>query len=203
MFGSGAYTLMVDNPNYYEQLLNQVPQYPNPCFYQIELDLHRTFSSDENFYTKINEDKLRRILSAYIKRNPTVGYCQGLNFITAVLITQLSELESFWVLCQLIESILPVDYFNLMTGVVVDQKVLWILLEDHFPDIHKHMLKHNFQSESFTTQWLVCLFANTLKFDSNKEDNSCLSLLNVWDYMFTLGISGIFKVALGIFGHLK
>jgi len=65
------------------------------------------------------------------------------------------------------------------------------------------MLKHNFQSESFTTQWFVCLFANTLKFDSNKEDNSCLSLLDVWDYMLTLGISGIFKVALGIFGHLK
>lgn len=77
-----------------------VPSYPNPNFYQIELDLHRTFSTNENLegHTKTNRETLRRVLSAYIKRNPTVGYCQGMNFIVAVLITQFSEEEAFWIL---------------------------------------------------------------------------------------------------------
>lgn len=48
--------------------------YPNPCLHQIELDLHRTFNSEELKLSKKDEGKLRRVLTAYIKRNPTVGY---------------------------------------------------------------------------------------------------------------------------------
>ena len=31
---------------YYSALTNNVPDYPNPCFHQIELDLKRTFPED-------------------------------------------------------------------------------------------------------------------------------------------------------------
>lgn len=41
----------------------------------------------------MNEDEaekfipvLRRILITYVKRNPTVGYCQGMNFIVGRLL---------------------------------------------------------------------------------------------------------------------
>ena len=146
---------MKDNPGYYDELLHNFPSYPNPCIYQIELDLKRTFSSDNNFWTDQNDLKLRRVLSAYIRRNPTVGYCQGMNFITAVLITQLEEEEAFWVLCQIIETLLPVDYFTMMTGVVIDQRAFEALLEQYYPDVYRHMIKHTFQPESFTTQWFV------------------------------------------------
>jgi hypothetical protein len=52
----------------------------------------------EEVYQSVTEQQLRRVLSAYVKRNPTVGYCQGLNFIAAVLLTKLREEEAFWVL---------------------------------------------------------------------------------------------------------
>lgn len=142
--GSGAKTLIRDNPGYYEKLLDQVPQYPNPCFYQIELDLPRTFSGNDIVYTKENEGKMRRVLSAYIKRNPTVGYCQGMNFIAAILLNQLEEEETFWVLCQIIETMLPPDYYTLMTGVIIDQKCFEELLSDHLPDIKDHLDENHY-----------------------------------------------------------
>jgi len=110
--GSGAKTLMNDNPGYYERLLKDVPHYPNPCFFQVELDLLRTFSTKDAVYSRNIEEKMRRVLGAYIKRNPTVGYCQGLNFIVAILLNKLEEEETFWVFCQLIETMLPVDYYT-------------------------------------------------------------------------------------------
>jgi len=54
---------------------------------------------------------MRRILVAYTKRNPIVGYCQGMNFILGRLIKFLSEEEAFWVFTLLIESVLPLDYY--------------------------------------------------------------------------------------------
>ncbi|EJK70291.1 hypothetical protein THAOC_08363 [Thalassiosira oceanica] len=41
---------------------------------------------------------LRRVLFAYSMYDSEVGYCQGMNFITAMFLTFLSEEESFWLL---------------------------------------------------------------------------------------------------------
>lgn len=40
---------------------------------------------------KENIDSIERILRAYVKRNPTIGYCQGMNFIVGRLRRFLSE----------------------------------------------------------------------------------------------------------------
>ena len=53
-----------------------------------------------------------------------MGYCQGVNFIAARLLTCMKEEEAFWVLNQIIEKYLPLDYYSNMVGVLVDQKVL-------------------------------------------------------------------------------
>jgi hypothetical protein len=55
---------------------------------------------------------IRKILVAYTKRNPIVGYCQGMNFVLGRLIKILSEEEAFWVFTMLIEHILPIDYYT-------------------------------------------------------------------------------------------
>ena len=56
-----------------------------------------------------------------MKRNPTVGYCQGMNFIVGRLLQFMSEEESFWTLANLIETVLPIDYYSNMVGVLIDQ----------------------------------------------------------------------------------
>jgi hypothetical protein len=47
--GSGAKGILKDEQYiaYYSGLSNNMPDYPNPCFHQIEIDLKRTFPEDD------------------------------------------------------------------------------------------------------------------------------------------------------------
>ena len=63
---------------------------------------------------------LKNVLYTYVKRNPTVGYCQGMNFIVGRLLQYMNEEETFWTLAMIIETILPMDYFSNMVGVLID-----------------------------------------------------------------------------------
>ncbi|KAG6334801.1 hypothetical protein ID866_4290 [Astraeus odoratus] len=81
---------------------------------EIEKDVGRTmplnifFGGDGAGVTK-----LRRVLTAYSRRNPVVGYCQGMNLVTStLLLIHADEEEAFWVLCAIIERILPEDFFS-------------------------------------------------------------------------------------------
>ena len=47
---------------------------------------------------KGGQASLRRVLKAYSLYDQGVGYCQGMNFITAMFLTIMSEEESFWML---------------------------------------------------------------------------------------------------------
>lgn len=76
------------------------------------MDLKRTFPDEEYYKLPGVMASIRRILVAYTRRNPLVGYCQGMNFILGRLIKFLSEEEAFWVFTLLIESILPLDFYS-------------------------------------------------------------------------------------------
>jgi hypothetical protein len=67
---------------------------------QIELDLHRTFYTHELLVEKEGEGqkKLFRILAAYARVNPAVGYCQGMSYVAAVLLMNMPEEPAFWCL---------------------------------------------------------------------------------------------------------
>ena len=78
---SGAAVSMADNPDYYKNLKNLDIDYPNPSFNQIELDLRRTFYELKVGKSEGLINKLRNVLATYCKRSPTIGYCQGMNFI--------------------------------------------------------------------------------------------------------------------------
>ena len=71
-----------NNPDYYKNLTKKFPvEIVSPFEEVIKLDLHRTFPTDEYFKDKKNLAKLKNILLAYSRRNVTLGYCQGFNFI--------------------------------------------------------------------------------------------------------------------------
>jgi hypothetical protein len=71
---------------------------------------------------RVGEDALRNILSAYASHNPTVGYCQGMNFLAATLLLEIKDEEkSFWVLSVLVERILVQYYHNSLVGLRIDQ----------------------------------------------------------------------------------
>ena len=73
---------MKDFPNYYNDILNEYPDYI-PCLFEknIENDLNRTFPEEEFFQDPDNINKIKNILVAFSRRNSSIGYTQGFNFI--------------------------------------------------------------------------------------------------------------------------
>ncbi|XP_068181943.1 TBC1 domain family member 2A isoform X2 [Antennarius striatus] len=69
------------HPQRYQQLCETSRTSPHPASRQIELDLHRTLTTNQHFCSPSSPalQQLRRILLAFSWQNPTIGYCQGLN----------------------------------------------------------------------------------------------------------------------------
>ena len=69
-------------------------------------DLPRTFP--QNIWTSSGEgtEALRRVLLAFSVHNPAIGYCQSMNYITAMLLLVLAKDEesAFWVLVALLDN---------------------------------------------------------------------------------------------------
>jgi hypothetical protein len=88
----------------------------------IELDVKRTFPEHEALTPEFVE-RMRRVLKAYSRRNPEVGYCQGMNFVVAsILLIVESEHDAFWLLAHIVEAVLPDHYVSSMIGHTVDRQ---------------------------------------------------------------------------------
>lgn len=115
---SGASSLKI--PGYYEDLLTQPPPSDSTDEHddalvtaQIEMDITRTLTDNVFFRSGPGKQKLRQVLIAYSRRNREVGYCQGMNMIAAMLLLSMpTEEDAFWVLCCIIERVLPKTYFE-------------------------------------------------------------------------------------------
>ncbi len=75
MKATNALSMKFENKEYYDKLCSLEMEYPNPCFHQIEIDMYRTFPEDKLEKGSEFLAQLATILSTYIKRNPSIGYC--------------------------------------------------------------------------------------------------------------------------------
>ena len=60
------------------------------------------------------------------------------------------------------ESILPLDYYTSMIGIMVDQTIFHELVTDKMPEVIEKFSQLQLESTFFTLQWFVCLFSSTL-----------------------------------------
>ena len=182
---------MCYNPLYYPRLLKEKEGFTSKYTKQIDKDLHRTFPDDQFFKSGESFNILKRILTAYSLRNPSVGYCQGMNFIAGRFLTLgFSELEAFWLLVQVIEKYLPFEYFSTMTGVVQDQKIFDFLLRTRIPKVARAFDELGINSSLLTVQWFICLYAYTFSKDV---------VARIWDEIFLFGYTVIYKFSLAVF----
>lgn len=86
MLATGAKFVMNCNRGLYSHLLNY-SHYPEYFMRAIKQDLHRTVNKSTSFSSETDLQALYNILVAFSRRNPYVGYCQGLNFIAFFLLT--------------------------------------------------------------------------------------------------------------------
>ncbi|TRY54522.1 hypothetical protein DNTS_033390 [Danionella cerebrum] len=160
-----------------------------PCtdltlFKQITLDLRRSFPTHRTLMGDLPEAiegqaKLFRVLSAFARYNPQVGYTQGMSYIAAVLLMILSEEEAFWALVALLEK----------------PKFLSELFDSSLKKIqHQALEALGVSSVHFIMQWFLTLFTALPCWDS---------VLAIWDLILLQGLRAMFRTGLTIIQLLE
>ncbi|CAF1532360.1 unnamed protein product [Adineta ricciae] len=157
---------------------------------QIEKDLLRTLPTNACFMSMNASgiSRLRRILRAVAWLFPDVGYCQGMGVICATLLLLFEEEDAFWMMCTIVEDLLPGQYYSTsLYGAQVDIRVFRYLIEQHLPHIHEHLNKHDIDLTLSCFQWFLTLYANVfhVKF-----------IYRLWDYFFLYGSIILFQIGL-------
>ena len=126
LIASGAKREMLNNKGYYQSLLNHFQKgTQSPSEKIINLDVPRTFPNEPFFKEEKNRNKLKNILTAFVRRNSSIGYTQGFNCIVGKLLLVVeNEEEAFWIFTQMIECYLPGDFYLVFTGVRKDIKII-------------------------------------------------------------------------------
>ncbi|CAK9108581.1 Mycosubtilin synthase subunit A [Includes: Glutamate-1-semialdehyde aminotransferase (GSA-AT) [Durusdinium trenchii] len=150
----------------------------------IEVDVPRTGCPEALL------EPLRHVLLAFAAKNPILGYCQSMNFIAAALLRYCDEESAFWILCSLIEDILPDGYYTRsMIGIRVDMLVLNSLVMKYLPHLHNHFAEYDVDLSPVSMNWFLCLYINTLP-DRLRD--------RILDCILHEGSKVLFRCALGL-----
>ncbi|KAF8155369.1 rab-GTPase-TBC domain-containing protein [Mycena galopus ATCC 62051] len=135
--------------------------------------------------------KLRRVLTAYSRRNPAVGYCQGMNLVTStLLLVHADEEDAFWALAAIVERILPEDFFS--PSLLPSRACPLVLLDyvkEYIPKLYAHLADLGVDLPAICFSWFLSLFTDCLPVET---------LFRVWDVFLVDGLDVLFRVALAI-----
>ncbi|KAL5136879.1 TBC1 domain family member 9 [Glycine soja] len=144
---------------------------------QIEKDLPRTFPGhpalDEN-----GRNSLRRLLLAYARHNPEVGYCQAMNFFAGLLLLLMPEENAFWAFAGIIDEYFAGYYTEDMIESQVDQLIFEELMRERFPKLVNHLDYLGVQVAWISGSWFLSIFVNIIPWES---------VLRVWDVLLFEG----------------
>ncbi|CAH8649744.1 unnamed protein product [Schistosoma margrebowiei] len=163
---------------------------------QIEKDLFRTMPNNLCFHSSNSTgiSRLRRVLRALAWLYVDVGYCQGMGLIVANLLLCLEEETAFWMMCSIIEDLLPPSYFSSLSllGVQADQLVLNHLLPFYLPELDARLKEYEISLPLITLQWFLTLYSSV-----------CPTALTfrIWDLLFYDGSVVLFRIALALLSY--
>ena len=130
---------------------------------QIELDLKRTYPDEAYFNTKDGEDSLRRVLVAYCKYDPNLGYVQGMNYIVGALLWHCTEVDAFWIFVGLMERHeLRDTYLPHFPGLSKHCQIIQLLTLEKLPRLHRHFAQFDVTCKMYATEWCFSLFGSVV-----------------------------------------
>ena len=186
--------------NLYEKFLNLTSEAET----SIRLDVHRTFPEEAFFATAsygfIGQSQLFNVLKAISIYFPTIGYCQGMNFIVGIhlLINGGKELEAFWFFITMARS----HEFMIMglfePGFPLLKLLVHIFYETfkkEYPVLYEHMTtKVNLPDMVWISKWILVLFLYSLPAEK---------VVRAWDYIISEDIFALLKLSLGLLKFLE
>lgn len=191
MWTSGGSKELEHNSNLYGDLLRS--QFQAEIVDVVKIDIPRTFP--ENIYFEVHKNELFNVLVAFAHQNPSVGYCQGLNYIAGlILIVTKEEHSSFWLLKHLVENVASEYHTRNMFGLQRDIHVISEIVKLREPLINEKINEVGLPWAVILTKWLICLFSEVLPVET---------VLRIWDVMFAEGYKIIFRTSLALIFMLK
>ncbi len=193
-------------PGLYEDLKSQ----KNAWLGDIRKDLDRTFPTHPLFadgqFGEHGKRALENILLAYAIFNKGVGYCQGMNFLTAfmLILSGYHEEDVFWATVSLTKHRLSKDPLSIngIEGLFSErfpllrslQKLFEHILKETVPPLKEHLDAIEFPNELWLQKWISTIFLYSL------PKTYCVRL---WDYVICHGFSHVLTLCLAILRHLK
>eukprot|EP01119_Soliformovum_irregulare_P016918 TRINITY_DN4968_c0_g1_i2.p1 TRINITY_DN4968_c0_g1~~TRINITY_DN4968_c0_g1_i2.p1 ORF type:complete len:483 (-),score=130.09 TRINITY_DN4968_c0_g1_i2:4-1452(-) len=176
---------------HYVELLRYYEGQGSDAINDLEKDLHRSFPDHPFYQSPQGIESLRNVLVAYSWRNPRVGYTQSMNFLVALLLTEMNEEDAFWITASVVEELLPDYYSPSMIGSIADHRVFEILVEKYLPEIHAHLQALNIPMQVLALSWFLALFITYLPLELSTRVLDC--------FFYESHRVVFFRVALAIF----
>ncbi|KAH9954899.1 rab-GTPase-TBC domain-containing protein [Russula dissimulans] len=184
--------LEMQEPGVFAELLAQTDSDGGGVVREIDKDVGRTMPLNMFFGGDgVGVQKLRRVLIAYSRRNPAVGYCQGMNLVAStLLLVHADEEEAFWALAALVERILPDGFFS---PTLLPSRACPLVLLDYvqegMPKLAAHLAELGIDLPAICFSWFLSLFTDCLPVET---------LFRVWDVLLLDGLDVLFRVALAV-----
>ncbi|KAG1218193.1 hypothetical protein G6F35_008517 [Rhizopus arrhizus] len=166
----------------YMQLLKEESVYEKA----ISRDLPKlTFLKDEH-----QRDTLFNIMKAYSLYDKDVGYNQNLLYITAPLLLNMPEEETFCVLVQLMNKYGLRGHF-LPQSNLLSRRLYQLngVVGDQLPHLQRHFEAHCVKSNAYAYQWFSTLFVYKFPMDT---------VYRIYDMIFAEGIETLFRFSLAL-----
>ncbi|GAA5848636.1 hypothetical protein JCM8547_004581 [Rhodosporidiobolus lusitaniae] len=166
---------------------------PSPMFSKIRNDTFRTLATDKEFMDKVGEERLVRLLEAFVWRqldaaergeptqiDPAVPYVQGQNVLAAPFLYVLpSQLEAFACFTTFIEKQVPRYVSPTLVGVHDGLQLVDLCLATVDPTLHAHLLSFNLSAEIYAFPSLLTFCAAT---------PPLREVLELWDFLLSWGV---------------
>ena len=131
----------------------------------ITQDISRTFPNEANFcVNSINYKKLYNILTAYSNFNKSIGYAQGLNFLTARAIILFKSEEKIFLFLDGLINRFNLEYFLSINNQKLPKQIKYLsqILNKYCKNFINYLKSKFINHDFFTTSWLLTLFSNSM-----------------------------------------
>ncbi|SCV69532.1 BQ2448_2552 [Microbotryum intermedium] len=174
---------------------------PSPMFSKIRNDTFRTLATDREFKDRVGEDRLVRLLEAFVWRQLDAAaeqddrlgplsasssidhgtpYVQGMNVLAAPFLYVLpSQIEAFACFSMFIEHHAPRYVRPTLDGVHAGLHLLDLCLAALDEPLHTHLLSHRLTAELYAFPSLLTFCASTPPLHE---------VLELWDFLLSWGV---------------
>lgn len=132
-------------------------------------------------------------------RNPTVGYIQGMNYLVFRIRKVLSEEDTFWTFCAIVETYMQPDYYVDMYGAISQAEILSRIFVQYniMPEVRKVFERLEAKLVTFSVNWFISIFTATL------PEQPALKVLDLFFLKGQKTNKIVFDVSLALLSVLK